>query len=199
MAITYPLTFPTIDGKTIIEKMTMRHVNSVAVTQSPFNYKQQVQDYGGVRWEAEVTIRPLTHTEAKTFSVFISSCKGQLGTFKMGNPLDVKTSNIPVATLSASHDAGVSIINLAFTGGDRILVGEYISISNHLYLVLKRTAVSGGEALDIMPPLRQAGFSSQAIVANAPVGLWRLATNRTEWDISKSAHYSYTFSCVEDI
>jgi len=199
MAITYPLTFPEIDGKTIIEKITMRHINSVAVTQSPFNYKQQVQDYGGVRWEAEVTIRPLTHTEAKTFNAFISSCKGSLGTFKMGNPLDVKTVDNATAVFQSAHSEGDNAINVSFTGSARILVGEYISIANHLHLVLNRTAVGGGESLDIIPPLRQSAVTGQTVVTDEPVGLWRLASNQTEWNVSKNLHYSFTFSCVEDI
>jgi len=198
MAITYPLTFPEIDGKTIIEKMTMRHVNSVAVTQSPFTFKQQVQDYGGVRWEAEVTIRPLTHTEAKTFNAFISSCKGSLGTFKMGNPLDI-TSVPATATLQNAHDAGSDGLRVAFADSRRISVGDYISISNHLYLVLGRTSIGGGEKLDIMPSLRISAVQGQLIEATEPVGLWRLASNQTEWDVSKSGHYSFTFSCVEEI
>ena len=53
MAISYPLATPTTIG---IESIELRAVNAVAVSQSPFTYKQQVVSQGGQKWEASVSI-----------------------------------------------------------------------------------------------------------------------------------------------
>lgn len=199
MAITYPLTFPTISGETIIRKMTMRLVHSVAVTESPFNYKQQTQDFGGARWEAEITLRPLTFAEAKEVSAFFASLKGQKGTFKVGNPLHDYASGAPVATVTNSSPAGDTTIDLTHTSTPYIAAGEHIELNNHLHLVLKKAGSSASDTYDITPPIRETMSAGDAVTTDAPKGTWRLATNEVEWDINTSRLYQFTFSCVEAI
>ena len=53
MAISYPLNTPTTIG---IESIELRAVNAVAVSQSPFTYKQQVISHKGQIWSASVSI-----------------------------------------------------------------------------------------------------------------------------------------------
>lgn len=200
MAITYPLTFPTINGKSIIQSMSMRLVHSVAVTESPFNYKQKIQDFGGMKWEAEVTIRPLTQSEAKTFQAFLLSLNGRKGTFIMGNPLDERTiGSPPTHTFSTACAVGDTTIETDFSGSDtyRINAGDFISFDNRLYIALKAVDGSPNE-IDISPPARTTGLVNEAIEYMQPVGTWRLASNVSDWDIENNQTYSFTFSCVED-
>lgn len=199
MAISYPLTFPTIDGKSLVRKMTMRLVHSVAVTESPFNYKQQTQDFGGARWEAEVTLRPLTLTEAKEVSAFFASLKGAKGTFLFGNPLHDYTSGAPVATVSGAHSAGVTTVTLAHTQTPHIAVGDHIQLDNHLHMVLKKGSGTNTFAYDITPPVRQALSNTDSVTTDAPKGTWRLAKSESEWDINVAQLYEFTFACVEAI
>jgi len=53
MAITYPLSTPT--NKTIAS-ITLVARNVIGVSTSPFNFKQQVHQYSGQRWEADITL-----------------------------------------------------------------------------------------------------------------------------------------------
>lgn len=81
-----PASFPTINNESIIEKITYRYVSAVTIQESPFSYKQQTQDFGGRKYEAVVTIRPLNHSEATTFETFLQNLAGT-GTFYLTNPL----------------------------------------------------------------------------------------------------------------
>ena len=76
MSISYPVALPTINGKTLIQSVDMRLVQSAAMTESQVNFRQLIVDYGTARWEAEVTIRPLNHSEAKEFQAFLASLRG---------------------------------------------------------------------------------------------------------------------------
>lgn len=199
MAINYPLTFPEVNGKTLIEKITMRMISSVAMTESPFNMTQQIQDFGGRRWEAEVTLRPLDYTEQKAVAAFFASLKGRKGTFKMGNPLDEKSTDVPVLRFSNNYDVGVSSPRVTYTNSHRLTEGDYFSHDNRLYMILNITPSGQNFDFDITPPLRTSANNTDYLVVNEPVGRWRLADNKMDWDIDKSGMYSFTFSCVEDI
>ena len=58
MALSYPLDTPTTIG---IESIELRAVNAVAVSQSPFTYKQQVVSHGGQKWEASLPTRQMSN------------------------------------------------------------------------------------------------------------------------------------------
>jgi hypothetical protein len=81
-----PANFPTINNQSIIQKITFKHTSAVAVLESPYSYTQTTQDFGGRKYEAVVTIRPLTHSEAVTFETFLQNLNGT-GTFYLTNPL----------------------------------------------------------------------------------------------------------------
>lgn len=174
-------------------------VSSVAMTESPFNMTQQVQDFGGRRWEAEVTLRPMTYSEQKAVTAFFASLKGRKGTFKMGNPLDVKSSNVPALTATNANSAGVQTLGVTYSNSHRLEVGDYFSHDNRLYMILKITGADATPTFDITPPLRTDISSGASLVVDEPVGRWRLQANEVEWDIDKSSKYAFTFSCVEDI
>jgi len=83
MAITYPLSTPTSIG---IAKVTLAANNAVAVSQSPFTFKQQVIAHQGQRWSASVSIPPVRRDLAEPWVSFLMSLKGQVGTFLLGDP-----------------------------------------------------------------------------------------------------------------
>ena len=195
MPVTFPRTFPTVNGSNIIERMTIRQVNAVAVQQSPYTYQQQIQDFGGQRWEAEVTIRPLAHDEALAFQGFLASLQGQKNTFKMGNPIATSSNADDDIVVNGNHLAGDSTLAFSCQSGHTASAGQFISINNKLYMFLENA--SGTTTKDITPPLRENVASLTNIVTNQPVGTWRLASNSIDWDINKAGLYSFTFSCVE--
>ena len=199
MAISYPLSFPTINGKTIIQKMTMRMVNSVAITESPYTFAQQTQDFGGARWEAEITIRPLTHSEAKVFKAFLVSLKGRQGTFTVGNPLETASTPSDCNVTSGTKTKGSTSLPIVNAGSTPLSAGETFSINNFLYMALETVAGNTTSTIEITPPLRAAVTGLADIVTDSPVGRWRLSSNEVEWDIARSSIYSFTLACVEAI
>ena len=113
MAISYPLTLPTQTG---IASVNLHAVNSVAISQSPFTYKQQVVAHTGQRWEAEVSLPPMKRSDAEVWIAFLLSLKGQRGTFLMGDP------NCATARGSASITPGTPVVNGADQTGDSLTV-----------------------------------------------------------------------------
>ena len=81
--IIYPLNTPTSIG---IEGIELRAVNAVAISQSPFTYKQQVIAYQGQRWEASVNIPSVRRDLAEDWNAFLLSLRGPTGTFLLGDP-----------------------------------------------------------------------------------------------------------------
>ena len=195
MPVTFPRSFPTVNGSSIIEKMTIRQVNAVAVQQSPYTYQQQIQDFGGQRWEAEVTIRPLAHDEALAFQGFLASLKGQKNTFLLGNPLSTSNNADNDIRVNGNQLTGDSTLAVLVNSFHDASAGQFFSIDDRLYMFLED--VDAGGTFDITPPLREDAATAAPCVTNLPQGTWRLASNKIDWDISKAGLYSFTFACVE--
>lgn len=183
MSLTYPLSFPSSIG---ISNFNLRYVKSVAKTESPFSFSQQVHDFGGGRWEAEITIPPLTITQASIFQAFLIGLHGCLGTFTMSHPLH----NAVLAHRTITGTKGASVANFSAT----VSAGTYFSVDNHLYITLE----TGSTGISIQPPLRTTE-STTTIDATLPLGTWRLASNSVEWSTGVSGKTPFTFACVEAV
>jgi len=175
-----------------IQKMTMRLSSVTAVAESPFTYEQQVYQHQGVRWEAEITLSPLTRANAKTVEAFFASLRGQATTFNLGNPLhnvSGGSGSVTAATI------GATTLTATLSGG--ATVGDYFQLGTRLHIV---TAVnSGGGTVTVMPPARDTISSSTSMDFTLPKGVWRLASNQIDWDINVAGIYGFTFACVEAI
>jgi hypothetical protein len=87
MAISYPLSLPTQAG---IANVTLRAANVVALSQSPFTFRQQVFKHPGERWEATVTLPSMARANAESWLSFLLALKGQTGTFLLGDPANAE-------------------------------------------------------------------------------------------------------------
>jgi hypothetical protein len=192
MAISYPLNTPTTIG---IEQIEIRAVNSVATSQSPFTYKQQVVSFGGQRWEASVSIPSTLRDKAAEWATFLVALKGPTGTFLLGDP-DYITPRGTVSSCVVTGNAGDETVSVVMTGS--LLAGDYIQLGSgsaaRLHKVLINQTGSGN--LEIWPALRS-NYTSQAAIFNNPKGLFRLASNVTSWSINNSSAYGISFDAVE--
>lgn len=197
MAISYPLAIPNHE----FASMTMRMVRAVGMSESPFTFEQQVYEHQGARWEAEVTLPPLTLDQARAWEAFFVSLKGRRGTFLMGNPLH----NVLVTGVALSEAATVRSTEIEVGGGSgqTINAGEYFQIGTgsdaHIHQVVETIAMDGSDTLVIEPPLRTSYADNTALDFTQPKGLWRLSSNSSEWNISTASMYGFTFSCMEVI
>ena len=183
-----PLAFPNVG----IQNMSMRLRRVVAVVESPFTLDTQVYTHQGARWEAEISLPPLTHAEAKSIEGFIVGLKGREGTFTFGNPLDT-------STLSDNTVSSAAIRAESFTLGSgtaAVTAGTYFELNNYLYCVTSDKA-AGATTLNFQPPLRSAVTSSLVVKYNLPKSLWRMSSNDVGWSINEASIYGFAFSCEE--
>jgi hypothetical protein len=206
MAITYPLSFPT----TGVANINLMARNVLGITSSPFNLKQQIHKHAGARWEADITLPQMKRAEAEVWISFFMKLYGSYGTFTMGDP------NGATPRGSAATTAGTPVVNGASqTGGELdidglptsetgyLLAGDYIQLGTgtgaQLYKVLDDvdTNASGEATVTIWPDLRSSPADNATVVVSNAVGLFRLGTNVTDWQINQAGFYSMTFGAIE--
>jgi len=180
MSVTFPLQFPDVG----ITKFDLRYRKTVAMTESPFSYAQQIHDFGGGRWEAEVTLAPLTYEQSKPVQAFLIGLEGRKGTFEMAHPLHTTTMSATLATGSAGDE------DISFN--QQVTAGTYFSIADRLYM----TTETGTSSVNIQPPLR-ADASSASVDFTQPKGTWRMATNEANIYTDTNGLFYITFACVE--
>lgn len=206
MAITYPLALPTITG---VRSITFRAINAVSVSRSPFTYKEQVVSHAGKRWEADITLPAMQEATAETWVAFLLSLKGQRGTFLLGDPLaatprgTARNASSPVVDGSTANTLDISCSSLSQTG--YLKAGDYIQLGTgsaaRLYKVLQdvNTDASGNATLDLWPDIISAPSIGATVNVESTQGVFRLASNASEWSISELALYGITFGAVQAI
>lgn len=207
MAESYPLSLPTVSGFTQVRLVAR---SAVGVSTSPFSYKEQVYRHPGQRWEAELTIPPLRRESAEEWLSFLMRLRGRFGTFLLGDPLGATPRG------SAATVPGTPLVNGADQTGDELaidglptsetgylLAGDYIQLGSggdsRLYKVLENvnTNASGEATLNIWPALRSSPADNASVTVSNAKGLFRLASNETDWDANQLGIYGATFACSE--
>lgn len=194
MAISYPLSTPTTIG---IESIEIRAKNTVAISESPFTYKQQIVYFGGQKWEASVNIPPARRDLAAEWKAFLTALKGPVGTFLLGDP-DYATPRGTVSSCTLTGSAGDETVSVTMTGS--LLAGDYIQLGSGSNSKLHQVLVdqTGSGNLEIWPALR-ADYTSATVTFNNPRGVFRLSSNVTSWAINNSSVYGISFDAVEAI
>jgi len=195
MAITYPLNTPTTIG---IESIELRAMNAVAVSQSPFTYKQQVIAHQGQIWSASVSIPSVRRDLAADWKAMLVALKGSVGTFLLGDP-DYAT---PRGTISGSPtlsgSAGNDTVSITLTG--TLLAGDYIQLGSgsaaRLHQVLVNRTAGTDVDLEIWPKLRST-YSGETVIYNKPKGVSRNGQSTTAWSIDNASFYGISFDAIE--
>jgi hypothetical protein len=192
MAISYPLALPTNIGMASIE---LRAKNTVAVSMSPFTYKQQTQSYDGEMWEADISLPPLNRDDAEAWISFLMSLKGKSGTFLLNDP-SAKTVRGTATSATITGAVGASSVAVTMTG--TLKAGDYIQLGtaadSTLHKVLQDQ--SGDGTLEIWPKLRKARSSVSANLTNS-AGVFRLSANETSWSVNNASFFGISFGAME--
>lgn len=194
MAISYPVSVPDHN----FASMSMRLRRATAMSESNFTLQQQVYQYTGAVWEAEIRLPPMKREDAKKWEAFILSLRGMRGTFLMGNPLH----NTTTATGVQLNGAGtVRDTNIDVTGTGSLKAGDVFQIGSgndaHLHMVIQDATLNGD--IDIEPPLRLTYADNTTLDFTLPKGVWRLSSNDIGWDIDQASVYGFTIPCIEAI
>jgi hypothetical protein len=199
MAISYPLSLPTVIG---IRSIELRAVNAVAYSQSPFTFAGQAHAYQGQMWQADITLPPMNAARAEQWVAFLLSLRGQYGTFLLGDPL--RTSLRGTATsCSITGSSGDNTVSATVPNGETLLAGDYIQLGSastttiHKVLV-DYTGTGAAADLEIWPAIRTDHTASSATLSNAK-GKFRLSSNEQAWSINEASIYGITFGAMEAI
>ena len=194
MAIAYPLGMPTVIG---FQNLNLRARNTVAVSQSPFTYEQQVHSYDGQMWEVDVSLPPMNRDNAEQWIAFLVALRGRAGTFLLGDPASVAPQGTATSAV-VTGALGDSTVTVVMTGS--LVAGDYIQLGVGADATLHKVLLTrtGNGDLEIWPKLRKARASVTAILTN-PKGVFRLIGNTADWNINSASFYGVAFSANEVI
>lgn len=206
MAINYPITLPTHTG---IAQIELRTINAVAYSRSPFTFSGQVHAYAGQMWQADISLPPMKRDDAEQWIAWLTSLKGQFGTFYLGDPSsatprgsarDADTITVNGQTTSGST---INIQSAPLSQTDYLKAGDYLQIgsglSRQLFKVLTDadTDGSGQATVDVWPNVRTTIADNAPITVQSTKGLFRLASNEQAWSINEASIYGVTFGAME--
>lgn len=199
MALTYPLNFPNVG----ISSMTMRLVRAVSEVESPFTFNKQIFQHQGTKWEAEITLPPLTDQESRAVQAFLTGLKGQTGTFLFGNPLHA-TQYGTATSVALSANAAIGDDQLTCIGNGTLLAGDFFQLGTGLDARIHQVVedvIFGftAETVKIEPPVRASANSGDSLVLSNPKGAWRLSNSDVEWAINNASIHGITIPCVEAV
>lgn len=200
MTITYPLALPATPKA---KRVTLRMMDVVAMSRSPFTGQSQVYAHAGQWWEADVSLPSMIRASAEPWLAFLASLRGMYGTFLMGSTTGAAPRGIATGApaVAGAGQSGMTLMTDGWTTGQTgiLKAGDYIQVGTELHKVLADANSDGGglATLDIWPALRASPADNATIVVNNAVGLFRLAANARPWDESEGPIYDIAFSCVE--
>ncbi len=195
--------FPTHTG---VASITIRQSQRIRLTESRFNYVQQVVNYGGQRWEADIRIPVVDHADARLWIAFLSKLKGPLNTFTMGDPVAATAQGTPGGTplVNGASQTGSSLIidGCSLSQTDWLKAGDYIQLGTgedaRIHMVLDDVDSDGaGDAtLTLWPDITTAPADNATVVVASTVGAWRLSSPTLQWDVAAPSLYGIEFSAV---
>ena len=202
--ITFPSVIPTSAG--------FRCNYVIAESVSPFSLTSQVYDWGGSRWEGEMTFETFAYDkpdERAELKAFISSLKGKANVFNYGDPEYLQFGNRGVATgtplVKGGSQTGVTLETDGWTTGVTGIVkaADYIQLGTgvnaELYQVIADADSdgSGNATLTLNRPLITSPSDNAAIVVTGAKGVFRLAENATGWDADSTGRSRIVLPFVE--
>ena len=210
MAISYPLSLPTQAG---VASVTLRAANVVALSQSPFTFRQQVFKHPGERWEATVTLPAMARANAESWLSFLLALKGQAGTFLLGDPANAdprgalagSSATVQVRSSVSVGDTSIPLKGLPNSMTGALLPGDYIQLGAagtatlHKVLLQVNSNGSGEGTAEVWPAVRRAVVTDEAVVFSNAVGRFRLDSNSQDWQINTARIYQISFDAVEAV
>lgn len=204
MALTYPLALPAALPARAVRWSPLTVVEDA---RSPFTLESQVYVHQGQAWRVLVELPPMERADAEQWVGFLLALNGREGTFAMGPPEYRAPRGVATGTplVKGAGQSGRTLLTDGWTSGVAgiLRAGDYFQLgsgaSARLHKVVQDAASNGsGDAtLEIWPRLRAAPADNAPITVSAPVGVWRLASNETRWDVGTALIYGMAFEAIE--
>lgn len=205
---TYPLSFP---SGLVPSSASFGLSRATSSTISPYTFNQQVYKFSGERWEGSVTFPPMTQESVGELQAFFLEMQGQFGTFLYGDPNYLVKGARGIASGSplvngagqTGNTLNVDGLGASIVGwlkkGDYIQLGSGSSSRLHQSATDVDTNGSGQATITLYPAIRTSPADNAAVVVNGAKGVFRLASNVSEWAISEGNFYDVSFGFVEAI
>lgn len=203
MAITYPIALPVVDQPADI---VFGGESVVASSMSPFTGDVEVQQHDGQRWHATLNYPPLERADAERLISFLLKLDGMYGTFTMTPPGASAPRGTAAGTplVNGAGQSGTDLVTDGWNTSEAVLLeGDYLQLGTGLTARLHKvlddvTSDGSGDAtVSLWPRIKTSAppADNAAIVTSSPVGLFRLAENRNDWNVNTALHYGISFSC----
>jgi hypothetical protein len=188
--------------------MTFDATDAVATVVSPFTGQTQTYSWPGADlMTGQVTVPPLTRSQAAEWVSFLLELRGMQNAFQLGDPSYTGPAGLvggdPVVdnTVTVNAVASQVLHTRGWTPSRyRVLMpGDYIQVGYRLHRVLDQVNAdsTGTAAISVWPSLRDAPTDGQQIILNKPKGLWRLASNKRTWNIDLPSISHLSFNIME--
>lgn len=204
MSISYPLSLPT-NKKLARIRLTANDI--VGVSQSPFTGAQQVYQYTGQFWEAEISLPPMKRADAEYWVSFLLKLNGAYGTFLLGDPNGATARGVATGTpfVNGGNQSGNELITDGWTpsvngilkAGDYIQIGSAAAAKLHKVLDDVDTDSGGNATLTLWPAIRTPLADDSQIIISDAKGVFRLSSNSQSFSIDEATFYGITFAARE--
>jgi hypothetical protein len=132
-----------------------------------------------------------------------------VGTFLLGDPAGKTPRGVATGTplVNGANQAGKQLVTDGWTINiaNILRAGDYIQVATgatqRLYknLTDANSNPSGQATFDIFPTLHEPPADNASIVTASAKGLFRLASNDTEWSVDAAQLYGVAFEAIEAI
>lgn len=203
MAISYPLSLPTVRGP---RSITIRARSAVGMSMSPFSFSQQRYVHQGDMWEMAWRLPPMKRANAEAWVAFLLSLNGKEGSFLAG-PDYPGTS--PRGTwagaplVNGASQTGKTLAVDGFTAAATVKAGDWFQLSSgsssRLHKIMQDGTANGSGQLnlEIRPRLRESPADNAALTSSSPKGVFALDSNVVEWSIELAQIYGIQFAAIE--
>lgn len=202
MAITYPLTLPTVTGFRALE---IDAQTVVGMSASIYTGEQQVYPWPGQWLMFGVELPTMTQVNAAIWQAFFMALNGPEGTFYMGPSIRKTSGGTVGGTWTVGSGATANSTVLPVTGGTgELAVGDWVQVGATTAMRLHRVLQvnkSGGNmvSVDVFPRLRSAYANGTALTFTNPKGIFRSARIPKESYDSRRLCHGLSFVAVESL
>jgi len=179
MTISFPVSMPpTRDVNTF--QLFPETVNAISI--SKFTLQQQVQSHDGDLWGLRISSPMMNRADAQEWMSFITSLRGQFGTFLFQPSLFSSTLGSALSPgtpmVDGAGQTGYTLDTTQWTPSspDILKAGDLFQIDEQLYMNLTDATPDGGGnvTLDIWPRARN-HVNNSTIITDDPAGIFRLS------------------------
>lgn len=195
-----------LPSHTGIRNITFRMASQNFITTSPFTYQQQVINHAGRRWEVDVTLPPMKHSDARVWLAWLAKLDGALNTFTIGDPLGAtaqgSAGGTPLVAGASQTGSSLNVDGCTTSTTDWLKAGDYIQLgtgsSARLYMVKDDvdTSGTGTATISIWPSITTAPSDNASVIVSNTVGAFRLSSNISTWSADEASIYGISFSGV---